>query len=138
MQTSKGLKAVGYWLLMLAAMVVSGAFREFVLVPHVGERAGQLVSALMGIAIISFVSYLYVRSLARPAARPLLAVAVIWLGMTVGFEFLFGHYVAGHSWGALLSNYDVGEGRLWPLVLASVAVAPMLWGAHFRRREAVH
>ena len=43
----------------------------------------------------------------------------------MAFEFLFGR-VAGASWESLLANYDLSEGRLWPLVLVSVLLAPWL------------
>jgi hypothetical protein len=55
-----------------------------------------------------------------------LGVGALWLGLTVAFEFLFGHYVAGHSWARLVQDYDLLSGRLWPLVLLWVAAAPYL------------
>jgi hypothetical protein len=51
--------------------------------------------------------------------------------MTVGFEFLFFHYVAGHSWADLLDANRFWEGRLWVLVLLTLALAPFIaarWG----------
>ena len=53
--------------------------------------------------------------------------------MTVAFEFLFFHYVGGHSWEKLLAAYDVLGGNLWPLILAWVATAP--WLFHRLRRQ---
>jgi hypothetical protein len=128
-----GRRALGYWLLMLAAMVANGAFREGVLLPMLGNDVAQIVSALSGIGIITGLSHLYVRPLAHPTTRHLAGVAGLWLVLTVAFEFLFGRYVVGHSWAELWSNYDVTAGNLWPFVLASVAAAPLLWGAYFRR-----
>jgi hypothetical protein len=57
-----------------------------------------------------------------------LGVGLFWLVLTVTFEFLFGRYVAGASWEALLADYDVLRGRLWPLVLLTTLLAPSLWG----------
>jgi hypothetical protein len=45
--------------------------------------------------------------------------------MTVAFEFLVGHYIFRTSWARLLSDYDVLGGRVWLLVLATVAFAPL-------------
>jgi hypothetical protein len=60
----------------------------------------------------------------RPVSgRQAIAVGLIWLVMTVAFEFVFGHYVAGHSWERLLYDYDLPAGRLWSLVLAWIALA---------------
>jgi len=46
--------------------------------------------------------------------------------MTVAFEFLFGHYVMGHSWHRLLQDYDLHQGRVWVLVLAWTAFGPCI------------
>ena len=56
-----------------------------------------------------------------------LAVGVVWLAMTMCFEFLFGHYVAGHSWSQLLQDYNICAGRVWALLLIWVTVAPYVF-----------
>jgi hypothetical protein len=56
-----------------------------------------------------------------------IAIASLWLCLTVGFEFTFGHYVDRKSWTELLANYNLFDGHLWPLVLASLVCAPFLW-----------
>jgi hypothetical protein len=40
------------------------------------------------------------------------------------FEFGFGHYVDRKSWRESIDNYDVSEGRVWPLVLAWTTIGP--------------
>jgi hypothetical protein len=49
------------------------------------------------------------------------------MALTLAFEFLFFHYVGGHAWSVLLANYDLSEGRLWPLILLWVGFAPYLF-----------
>jgi hypothetical protein len=36
----------------------------------------------------------------------------LWVALTLGFEFLAGHYVFGNSWRKLLEDCDVLEGRI--------------------------
>jgi hypothetical protein len=48
------------------------------------------------------------------------------LGLTVGFEFLAGHYLFGNPWRRLLEDYNVVRGRVWMLVLLTTALAPLL------------
>jgi hypothetical protein len=60
-------------------------------------------------------------------------VGALWVGLTVAFEFGFGHYVMGAPWEVLLADYDILRGRLWPLVLAANLVAPLLAGRLCRR-----
>jgi len=52
---------------------------------------------------------------------------VIWTTLTVAFEFIFGHYVDRKSWSELAANYAIWNGRLWPLVLLSLILAPFIW-----------
>jgi hypothetical protein len=61
-------------------------------------------------------------------------VGAAWLASTVAFELVFGHFVSGLSWSALLADYDIMRGRLWSLILVSVSLGPWLWGAVRRRR----
>jgi hypothetical protein len=53
--------------------------------------------------------------------------------MTLAFEFLFGHYVAGHSWRRLPADYDLSAGRVWVFAPLWVALAPPLLYRLMRR-----
>jgi hypothetical protein len=61
-----------------------------------------------------------------------LAIGLAWAALTVAFEFLFFHFVGGHSWSELLANYNLFEGRVWVVILLWVAVAPYVF-FHFCR-----
>jgi hypothetical protein len=117
------------WLAIVVCMIVNGIVREGVVAPRVGAGAADVLSAASGIAIILLVTRPFVRSLGAASAAVRIRVAVAWLALSVAFEFLFGHFVAGDSWASLAAAYDITRGELWPLVLASVAAAPFLWRA---------
>jgi hypothetical protein len=120
-------RTLGVWLLLSVLMTGNGILREVALVPWLGRAAADPLSAASGIAIILAVTGAFLRPLAGlPSARPG-RVALVWLGLTVAFELLFGHYVDGKSWTELLADYAVWRGRLWPVVLAVIGVAPFLW-----------
>ena len=53
-------------------------------------------------------------------------IGAMWLGLTLAFEFLVGHYVFHTSWNELLADYNLLNGRLWLLVLATTLIAPRL------------
>lgn len=53
-------------------------------------------------------------------------IGLMWLLLTVGFEFLFFHYIAGKPWEELLNDYNLAQGRLWVLVLLTLAIGPAL------------
>ncbi|MFM7792818.1 MAG: hypothetical protein ACKO90_33610, partial [Microcystis panniformis] len=54
-------------------------------------------------------------------------IGLIWLVLTVGFEFLFGHFIAGHSWSRLGQDYNLLAGRVWIFVLLVITFAPLLF-----------
>ena len=120
-------RALGVWLLLALAMIANGVARLYLLVPLLGERGAELASAATGVALILAITRPFIRSLSFASPREYGEIALLWVGMTVAFEFGFGHYVAGASWSALLANYDLLEGRAWPVVLAFVAASPFLW-----------
>jgi hypothetical protein len=53
-------------------------------------------------------------------------VGLLWLLMTLTFEFVIGHFVFRTSWEKLLADYDLSRGRIWPLVLLTCLVSPYI------------
>jgi hypothetical protein len=126
-------RTLGVWLLILPLMVANGIFRETALVPSLGRTSADVASAAIGIAIILLVTMPFLRRAHDRSTASLARVSVIWLVLTVAFEFLFGHYVDRKSWAELAANYAIWRGKLWPLVLASLVLAPFVWGRRGRR-----
>ena len=61
------------------------------------------------------------------AAVPRLAtMSLLLVGLTVAFEFTFG-LIEGSSARELVANYAFWDGRLWPLVLLTLAATPFIW-----------
>ena len=127
------LRAALVWVLILVLAIVNGGFRESVLVPRFGIPAGQLVSGLLLIGCILVVSYLLVPRLGARSRGQLLGIGVLWLALTLVFEFGFG-LVQGESWSELFAAYTFRDGNIWPVVLAITLVAPVLAG----RRDRTH
>jgi len=115
------------WLIVLGAMVANGTFRELVLELRMSASVAGVVSAVLGIALIQVITRQFLRRLGAVSTTECATIAGVWLAMTISFEFLFGHYVDGASWPELLADYNVAAGRLWPIVLVSLAAAPFLW-----------
>jgi len=131
-------RALGVWGLLTLAMVANGVARLYLLVPLLGERGAELASAAIGVALILAVTRPFIRSLNFVSPLEYGEIALLWVGLTVAFEFGFGHYVAGASWSALLANYDLLEGRTWPVVLAFVAASPFIWRPRHHLHVAPH
>jgi hypothetical protein len=115
------------WFAMLLVSVLNGALRDFTYGRHMPELLAHQLSTLIGIVLLGAVIRRYMRRWPFASARQALFVGLFWMALTVAFEFLFFHYVGGLSWAALLANYDLSAGRLWPLILLWVAFAPYLF-----------
>jgi hypothetical protein len=126
------------WVVLAVVMFANGTFRVLVLQPRLGEGLARQVATLSGIAIVLAVAFLFVRRLSDPGPGDLLKVGLLWLVLTLAFEFGMG-LVSGASWETMLADYDLTRGRLWPLALVAILVAPWLWGTvegRGRSREA--
>lgn len=115
------------WFVLLAVAVMNGGLRDLTYGRHVSELLANQISCVSGIALFAVVIRQYVRRWPPVSARQAWHIGLFWMSLTVAFEFLFFHYVAGHPWSVLLANYDLAGGRLWPLILLWVLVAPYLF-----------
>ena len=121
------LKYILAWLPMILIAIANGLLRENVLTKFLSElRAHQASTATM---ILFFGIYIWgVTKLWKPeSAKQALLIGLIWLVMTVIFEFGFGHFIMGHPWSRLFHDYNLMAGRVWILVLIWVTAAPSLF-----------
>lgn len=104
--------------------VANGVLREATFAKVIGERAAHAASGATAVA--AFAGYFSVlqRRWPIPAKGDALKIGGAWLAMTVAFEFGFGRAVAKQSWEELFADYNLAEGRTWPLVLAWIALGP--------------
>ncbi|WP_178863849.1 hypothetical protein [Thiomicrorhabdus cannonii] len=114
------------WLPMVLIAIANGAIREKIFIKLYSERtAHQLSSVTILLAFYLYTNWLH-------SIWPLLnetqamQVGVMWVGMTVVFEFAFGHFVMHHSWSHLLADYNLRQGRVWSLVLLGVCLMPYI------------
>ena len=120
------IRALLAWLVLLALAVINGAAREAWLIPRIGGSAGQAVSSLSLSALIFLLSWLMIGWMNPATAKEAFLIGLVWLALTLAFEFLAGHYVFRKPWNELLADYDVLSGRIWVLVLLTTTLAPLL------------
>jgi len=53
-----------------------------------------------------------------------IGVSLMWMVLTIIFEFALGRYVVGDSWGKLIADYDILEDKVWGLFILWVGLAP--------------
>jgi len=96
---------------------MAGIFREWFLAPRWGLLGGRALGALLVGVIIFGLIYAYVGKIKGATPVALFKLGVFWTMATMGFEFLFGHYVMGLAWESFWADYNIFQGRSWPLVL---------------------
>jgi hypothetical protein len=115
------------WIPMLFIAIANGATREIWYVNYLGELRAHQVSCATGIVLLGLYIWFVIRVRKPESSGAALVVGVIWLLMTVAFEFLFGFYLRGLPWSRLFHDYNLFAGRVWVLVLAWVTIAPYLF-----------
>lgn len=118
----------GAWVAMAVLAVANGVFREVVLIPRIGEYPGHVLSTGMLVVAIFVVAWLFFGwSTVEYATAELLAIALIWVVLTVGFEFLVG-YAEGTPPAVTIAQYDVFAGQVWIAVPIALFVSPLVFG----------
>jgi len=120
-------KYVLAWIAMVLIAIANGALREASYGKCMSELQAHQISTLSGLLLFSAYIWVVIRTWRPDTSKRAITIGLIWLGLTVAFEFLFGHYVAGQSWSKLLYDYNVFAGRVWVVVLIWVTVAPYVF-----------
>lgn len=114
------------WFPMVFMAIANGLFREKFLANYLNELHSHQVSTAS--FVLLFGIYVWILFMLWPpiSSNQVVLISLTWLILTVIFEFLFGHYIAGHSWEKLLQDYNILQGRIWALVLIWIVIAPYI------------
>ena len=115
------------WLPLVLLAIVNGAVRQSLYADAVGELTAHQISTATGITLFGIYFWFVGKRWPVPTHGRAWQIGFLWLGMTVAFEFLFGHFIMGNPWSRLAADYNLLEGRLWVLVLLWVTVGPPLF-----------
>lgn len=115
------------WFVMLLVSIANGFLRDFTYGKYLSELHAHQLSTVIGVVLLGLVIDVFVKFWPPASARQALLIGFFWMALTVTFEFLFFHFVAGHPWSAMLANYDLMNGRVWVLLLAWIAIAPYVF-----------
>jgi hypothetical protein len=112
------------WLGILAVAFANGAVREMWLVPRLGESTAHALSVGILSTAILVVSWSTITWMRPGSVTDSWTIGIVWLALTLAFEFLAGHYVFGAPWSRLWAEYDLLNGRIWIVVLITTVAAP--------------
>lgn len=113
------------WLALPVFAVLNGLVRDTTYGRSMGYDLAHAVSVVpLLVAILAWAGFLAWRW-RLPRVAIALRVGLAWLILTLAFEFGLGS-LQGLSMDAMLAEYDVTRGRLWPLIPLSTLLAPAL------------
>jgi hypothetical protein len=121
------LRYVLAWIPMMLIGIINGVVREATYGKVLSELRAHQVSTLTGVLLLGLYIWVITRLWSPQSSQQAVLIGILWLSLTVIFEFCFGHYIAGHSWSHLLKDYNLLVGRVWLLVLIWITVAPLLF-----------
>jgi hypothetical protein len=98
---------------MAILAVANGVIREVLLIPRIGTYPGHVLSTGLLVLGILFVSVLFFTFTSIDCSRSqLLLVGIVWVILTVGFEFLVG-FVENTPVSVTLGQSNVLAGQVW-------------------------
>lgn len=115
------------WGGMVILSILNGALREKVYDQFMPELSAHQLSTFIGIILFGVYIWILTGVCRIESSKQAFVIGGMWLIMTVAFEFLFGRYVVGNTWNKLFRDYNLLKGRVWPLVLIWIAVAPYVF-----------
>jgi len=107
--------------------IINGVIRQLGYGKLVGELLAHQVSTVTGIILFGIYVWLLSLKWRIDSAGQAIVIGFIWLGLTIVFEFIFGHYVMKHPWSRLFHDYNILEGRMWLLILIWITIAPYVF-----------
>lgn len=115
----------------LMEILVSG-FNFFVLMNLIYEPMwGELVAHQIGmgtrIVYVSVFAYLLLRYVKNYETKDLIQVGLLWLGLTLAFEWL-GSFALGRPVEEILVGWNMFAGYMWPYVLLTYLLSNLLIG----------
>lgn len=117
-------KATGIWLVIVVVAILNGGFREKVLVPAIGATMALPLSGVLLAVLVFLVTLLLISFIGSSEPKIYIWVGILWIVLTLSFEFLFGHFIAGKPWQEIMQVFNIQKGELFTVVLLVTAISP--------------
>lgn len=123
------------WFPMVIIAIINGTIRQLFFTNFLDELGAHQLSVISGITFFAIYVWFITGRWKLNSSLSAIKIGLMWLTMTIIFEFIFGHYVMGNSWQKLLHDYNILEGRLWVVVLFWTTISPLVFYLIHRRDE---
>lgn len=120
------LKYLLLWFPMVILAVINGTARDLGYKKYFGELTAHQISTITLLLILGIYIFLSIKKYPPQTGRESLLIGLLWMVLTLTFEFGFGLY-RGNTWSQLLDAYNITKGNLWLLIPLWLAFAPYLF-----------
>jgi hypothetical protein len=128
-------KILLFWLPMPFIGVINGIFRQVVILKYVNDFQAHQLSTFTLIALLAIYIYAVQKKLPIVDNKDAWITGSMWLLLTVAFEFGLGFFVSRLTFQQMLADYNIFEGRLWPVVLLSILILPVVYHILSKRKH---
>jgi hypothetical protein len=115
------------WFGVVVLGLINATVRQVVYGKYVSELAGHQISTLNFAILVGLYAWALGGFLKLSSPGEAIGVGLMWIVLTVVFEFALGRYVVGDPWGKLFHDYDLLDGRVWGLFVLWVGMAPYVF-----------
>jgi hypothetical protein len=119
-------RAIVVWLVIMFVESAHGTLRTVYLEPWLGSFQARRLSIFTGCLLIFAITYIFIRWIGAATSLNLVAVGLLWIGLTLIFEFAVVGQVLGYSWERMTEDYDLRRGGLMFFGLLFMFLAPWL------------
>ena len=119
-------RAVGLWLLLMAAETLHGLWGMKVLSVWLGDEFARDAGVLSGSLIILLITFACIDWIPARDARTLLLVGSTWVALTIGYHLVLGRFALHRSWTEITADFNLFRGRLFPMGLVFLLFSPLL------------
>ncbi len=113
------------WLPMIFIAFANATIRELLFIKHFSEFRAHQFSTITLIILCAVYIWIVLPELHIQNNRQAFTIGLIWVLLTVAFEFTLGR-LANKPWSDLLQDYNIFAGRLWGLFLLLLFILPYL------------
>lgn len=114
------------WLPMILIAFANATLRELIIVKHFGDFRAHQLSTITLIVLCALYIWFVIPVLDIQNTRQALLIGLIWVLLTVAFEFTLGR-LTNKSWAYLLQDYNFLKGRIWVLFILCLFIFPYLF-----------
>jgi hypothetical protein len=121
------LRYILIWFVMLVIAIGNGTLRQFTFGKAMPELRAHQLSTLIGSVVMGVFIWFVIDAWPPSSSGEALVIGAVWLCLTVAFEFFMGLLLQKRPLAQVLGDYNLLAGRVWPLFLIWLAIAPWLF-----------